>query len=133
MAAAAVALGQLPRLPKLDRAGLGSTRRREGERREGGARRPASQDPPLGAARRERAERGAGPGTPSGLGGRVEAAGEESESWERVRGRSGENPGVRGPSRSASRAAGSAGCTAPAWPFPRPLHLLAAAEYPPVA
>lgn len=79
---------------------------------------PASQDPPLGAARREPAERGAGPGTPSGLGGRAEAAGEESESSERVRGRSGESPGVRGPSGSASKAAGSTGCTVTTWRFP---------------
>ena len=111
--------GSFPASPSWIAQGWGARRGgREGGKREGGALRPASQDPPLEAARRERAERGAGPGTPSGLGGRAETAGEESESSERVRGRSGESPGVLGPSRSASKAAGSAGCTVPAWRFP---------------
>lgn len=111
--------GSFPASPSWIAQGWGARRGgREGGRREGGALMPASQDPPLGAARRERAERGAGPGTPSGLGGRAEAAGEESESSERVRGRSGESPGVRGPSGSASKPAGSAGCTVTTWRFP---------------
>lgn len=43
---------------------------------EGGAREATRlQDPPLGAARWERAERGAGPGTSSGLGGRAGGGG----------------------------------------------------------
>ena len=75
MAAAAVAFGQLPRLPKLGRTGLGSTERREGGRKGGGRRaeaglaRPAARGCALGARR-----------APSGLGGSAEAAGEESES-----------------------------------------------------
>lgn len=127
VAAAAVALRLLPRLPERDRVEPARRRRRRRRGASGAPWRPRS-DAPLGAARRE----GAGPPglagwlawrasreIPGARGGVGEIGG--------VRGARGESWGRRGVPRGASSAAGSPDCAAPQ--FRAPLALLGAAEY----